>query len=268
MSIKSIIGKTVFCFAVTVNKWDGAHLFYQTILLVFYSRFFKRQLRKNTKTIELAVSTHKGPYEIRLRMQDIPIFYEVFDSNVYALSVSNHTNGIVLDIGAHIGLASVYFWDRHFPNSKYYCIEPSKENVKLLEFNTRHLDRTIINACISNFNGYSTLNKEGLGHNNKLSLNPNASNKIEVYTMDSLFVNYKIPKYPVVKMDIEGEESLIFKAKNLWLNNIELLIIELHDDYDKMMFQADLKRTIKGSSFKVKQLNKSLFVVHFDRNIN
>ena len=169
MSLKSIWEKTSFCFNITPNKKEGLKLLYWTTLLFFYSRFFRRSLQTNKHVKNLHIITRQGKTEIKIRLQDIAIFYEIFFSKIYSLSKKNIPKGVVLDIGAHIGLASLFFWDRYFPNSKFYCIEPSLENAALLEFNTRMIDRKIVRKGISNHNGFAYLDTDGFGHNHALS---------------------------------------------------------------------------------------------------
>ncbi|HHH49796.1 MAG TPA: FkbM family methyltransferase [Saprospiraceae bacterium] len=252
MSIKSILAKTGFCFSITPTIQEGCKLLYWTFLLVFYSRFFQQALANNKRAKSLYMNTRRGPMEIKLRLQDVPIFYEMFFSNAYYIPEKNISEGNVLDIGAHIGLASIYFWDKHFHDAKFYCVEPSKENLQLLEYNTRLLDRTIINVGISDHNGYVSFDTSGFGHNYKIDINGEGKDKIEICTIDRLFENYGIGEVVLLKMDIEGEEEKVIKSKYNWINSVKILLLEVHGNYSCAEIQKDIDK--KG------HLNKHILI--------
>lgn len=201
-----------------------------TVLLVFYSRFFRKTLIRDKKARSLTIKTHRGPLEIRLRFQDFSIFYEIFLARIYALPGHLRHSGAVVDVGAHVGLASLFFWNQYDPDATFYCIEPSPENSELLEYNTRLLNRIIVNKGISDYEGFTTLDTSGLSCNYHLRSGSNSHLSIEVTTMNALFASCRISRAGLVKIDIEGEEERVFNGDLSWLEKTDLLAMELHGD--------------------------------------
>lgn len=238
MTLKSIIEKTIFCFDATASKREGCKLFAWTFLLVFYSRFFQKTLKQSKKIKKIRIKTNKGSFDIKMRLQDISVFYEIFYSKTYSFEKPPIGSGVVLDLGAHIGLASLFFWTNNLTPIKYYCVEPSGENLKLLEYNTRLFDCTIINKAISNFNGFGFLKTDAFGHNYVLSEKGNKLVKVEVCTIDSIVNSFKIEEIALCKMDIEGTEEIVLFEAGTWVEKTKLLILETHTESIKTKISA------------------------------
>ena len=63
---------------------------------------------------------------------------------------------VILDIGANIGVAALYF-KRRYPEAKIYCFEPFTENIELLKENLRNFkDVTVIGKALYNKDGFQT----------------------------------------------------------------------------------------------------------------
>ena len=63
---------------------------------------------------------------LRTYAGDIRMFYEIFLEQVYRLPpVVSFVNGIIVDAGANIGMAVMYFYGL-FPEATVYCTEPAQ----------------------------------------------------------------------------------------------------------------------------------------------
>ncbi len=213
-------------------------MLFWTITSYFYSHFFKKKLQANKKVKHLHINTHIGPFCIQLRLQDLSILYEIFFLKTYTIPKEEVSSGDVLDLGAHIGLASIFFWDGYFPNSHFYCIEPSEENVKLLEYNTRILNRTIIIKAVSNYDGFGYLNTNTFGHNCFLTKEQFSNKKIEVCTIDMILKEFRITEVSLCKIDIEGEEEILLCEHANWTTITKLFVIEVHKKHNKTEFNS------------------------------
>lgn len=149
-------------------------------------------------------------------------FHEIFENDVY----NPHTNKkdlVVVDMGANVGLASLYFKDMA---KKIYAIEPCPETFKCLEENTKmypNIER--FNYAISvddnvkqKFSGDSLFAKDG--------------NPIEVDTMTfgTFLKQNKIKHIDVLKIDVEGWEYVIFSEPSFRKNidKIDIIVGESH----------------------------------------
>ena len=43
---------------------------------------------------------------------------------------------------------------------------------------------------------------------------------------------YKLPMIDILKLDIEGAEKQVFSGSTEWLENVKVLIVELHDNLE------------------------------------
>jgi FkbM family methyltransferase len=75
--------------------------------------------------------------QLVLRTQDMPMLFEIFKREDYRLPIekSLDESAIVVDLGANIGLASVFFQQNYYPNARFIAVEPSPKNIVLLEKN-------------------------------------------------------------------------------------------------------------------------------------
>jgi tRNA G46 methylase TrmB len=92
---------------------------------------FQKDAGKGIISIQLKKLKH--PVLLRKNTTDIPTFNEVFYWGEYAFDIPKAPETIV-DCGANIGLASVYFANR-FPNAKIIAIEPEQSNFEMLQKN-------------------------------------------------------------------------------------------------------------------------------------
>ena len=88
---------------------------------------------------------------LRKESSDQNVYEEIFDYNCYSF-VSDYLNGIasplILDLGANIGLASVYF--SQFCGGTYICVEPNQDNINtlIINLNSNHLNHKVVNKGI------------------------------------------------------------------------------------------------------------------------
>jgi FkbM family methyltransferase len=78
-----------------------------------------------------------NPVQLHLRTQDMPMLFEIFKREDYRLDIekSLSESAIVVDLGANIGLASVFFQQNYYPNARFIAVEPSPKNLAILQKN-------------------------------------------------------------------------------------------------------------------------------------
>lgn len=123
--------------------------------------------------------------------------------------VTNKT--VCLDIGAHVGIAALDF-SRVFKH--VFCFEPLADNYACLSKNTQHLDNiTLLNYPLSDEEGRITLTLNE-GNSGYTVPSKNTGGIYMATTLDSHgwegVLNY--PNVGLVKMDVEGFESLVVKG--------------------------------------------------------
>lgn len=165
------------------------------------------------------------------------LFKEIFFRGIYMFE-SDRKDPVILDCGANIGAATLYFkW--LYPDSKIYSFEPDKETYKKLSENiSRNKLKNVFlyNKAIHNTNKQLIfyVDKETAG---SLGMSLNKSDllkkKIIVQSVRlSEFLNFRVD---FMKMDIEGAEIEVISdlCSTKKINKINEMIIEYHHSRPK-----------------------------------
>jgi FkbM family methyltransferase len=142
----------------------------------------------------------------------------------------------MLDGGANIGLAAVYFAHR-FPNAKIVAVEPSEENYKMIIKNTVKYPNVIAKqGGIWNDNKRLVIIDKAAYDNSFMvaEVAENTPESLPAFSIHSIMQEQGWSTLDVLKLDIEGSEKEVFE-KNVeeWLPHTRMLIIEIHDNMRK-----------------------------------
>jgi len=141
---------------------------------------------------------------------------------------------IIIDIGANIGLVSIYL-AKKFPHTQIYAFEPFTENYQNLQNNTKKIkniktfnlavtkDGRIFDmiCCLTDNSG------GGTGHLSNMGLPGHQTCSIPSITLDQIFKQNNIEKCKYLKIDCEGTEHEIL-LNTTSLNKVEYLAGEFH----------------------------------------
>ena len=166
--------------------------------------------------------------KLRSGSADVMVFEQVFLFDDYKIKFKIDPK-FIIDAGAHIGMASLYFANR-FPDAQIICLEPEAENFNLLSRNTQHLPNiTPLNTALWEYSGKVYLD------------NPRANtwafrvsekhSEVAVSTLDieSILNQYQQAKVDILKIDIEGSEKTLFENNPSWTDRVDYIVIETHD---------------------------------------
>ncbi len=247
MTFSTFYCKIDFINTVGVDLPTKFLLFFNTVLLYLHtkSKLLKRLINIDSVSNYKIKINHKI-CEIKFRVQDIPIFYEVMMYGVYYLPYDWVPKGAtVVDLGAHIGCTSVYFLQNYHIET-YLAVEPSPENFSVLQQNATSFSIETVNKAIYINNGKVKLDSSSQrGQNHHLV--EVTGTEVEAVSMDSLMKEYNINTIDVLKIDIEGTENILFKNKPEWLKMVRVILIELHGDYTV----SELKNDISPYGFEI-----------------
>lgn len=168
----------------------------------------------------------------------------------------DHTDdfeGIIIDAGGHIGMASVAL-ARRFPNRKIITLEPSAENFALLIENTKAFPNvTPMNYALGPEDGELTLfdrtgNTDGfiVGQDPQLADVEAQSQAVRVISIPTLLKEIGEDQIALLKLDIEGFEVELFSRQTEWMRNVGVLAIELHEWFRTGSTRAYINATQKG----------------------
>jgi FkbM family methyltransferase len=171
---------------------------------------------------------------------DVFIHSEIFEHEYYRLPLPSPPVTI-LDLGANIGLAAVYF-SRLFPASQLACVEPVSVNLEMLsrnlELNTARA--TVIPAAIDVDDGQVMIELRDRDHEHRIATGvvkpPQSTLQVCSISVPTLLRNLAWERIGLLKVDIEGHERVLFSQNCEWVDRVDAMCIECHDGFD----EADL----------------------------
>jgi FkbM family methyltransferase len=154
---------------------------------------------------------------------------EVFERRLYDLSAVGVKR--VLDLGANIGLATLFFASR-FPEAEFACVEPSPGNQVMLREAIRlnHIRATVFEGAVGTDTGEADLH---VGCDpDMFSLTPAEPSaqrlRVRLFSVPELLGTLGWDGIDLLKVDIEGYEKTLLRANNAWLSRVRLIIGEAH----------------------------------------
>lgn len=150
----------------------------------------------------------------------------------YRSAIEKGERPLIIDCGANIGLASVWF-AVHFPDAQIYAIEPDPANLAMLRRNVAPFGDRV--AAIPG----------GIWHEETLLriVNPEAGSAafrvsgsvgdstvaIPAYTTDQICAMAGTETPFIVKIDVEGAQASLFNEHAEWVRRTHLVTLELDD---------------------------------------
>ena len=183
---------------------------------------------------------------------DLHSFYyqaiQIFKSNLYGFAEDNE-NPVIIDGGAHTGLASIYFAER-YPKGKIYAYEADPAIAKMLDENIN----TFGLKNVKTFGKAIWINDDGVSFENTNDDSGYISNfkkencvRIPSIRLKNILKNKKID---LLKLDIEGSEHEVIADCNDVLKNVQHLIIEVHKYRNQNGSLAGILSVLENNKFE------------------
>lgn len=142
---------------------------------------------------------------------------------------------VIVDVGAHIGELSQFFWDAGQGTSRVVSIEPLAENVAHIRERIRRAGATdwTVHACaVSDRDGQARLHALRLptgGWNSVLRNQPSPGARgVSIRSAPMQRLSALVPDATVVKLDIEGHEYAVLEDALPSLPSVHTWALELH----------------------------------------
>jgi len=192
------------------------------------------------KNSDVCIELKNGlKYIVRARTMDRTVFKEVWIRNFYdKYDIRVEEGDTVLDVGAHIGVFSIYAAEMS-KTGKVYAFEPFSENFKKLENHKKINNKNnlfVFNKGVHGTEGTKTLylapDKNTGAHTmffkDHYKNNPDDRVDIETITLKGFCDRENIDKIDFLKMDCERAEFDIFKADESILQRVDKIVMECH----------------------------------------
>jgi FkbM family methyltransferase len=213
-----------------VSFWQGLKWYYE----VCGSRGIcaVASFRLSGRPRELAITPPQTIYPVHLRIDtsDFCAYRDVliFKSKSYDPGIPDLHPRIIVDVGAHIGMASILFALR-YPTARIIALEPEPSNFAALTRNTAPY-KTIspIQAALWREDGEATLGESNAHPKGDFQIVEQGRQRVRAITMETLMRESGIDSIDLLKVDIEGAEIEVFECCP-WIEKVRVMAIELHD---------------------------------------
>lgn len=184
--------------------------------------------------VRVYVSGIKRSVRLRVGTTDISTYLQVLVQRQYEFDKPEDPR-FIIDAGANIGLASVYFANR-YPHAKIVALEPEASNYQMLCRNSAPYPQiTPVRAAVWRDNEYLLLFDPGHGnHGFQVGVTkPRIQSRIDSVpgvTIDAILRDAGEERVDLLKVDIEGAELEVMEKSGEWIEKVGVVMIELHDD--------------------------------------
>jgi FkbM family methyltransferase len=153
----------------------------------------------------------------------------------------------VVDVGANVGAASVYFATA-YPDAQVYALEPGSSPLLLLRQNVEPLRNVNVfpfalhssEKTLPLFHGKNDCVESSLSSSTRTS---SESEQIRLVGASQFLSQHGIDKVDVLKIDTEGCEVPILRSLANYLPEVKVLYVEYHSERDRRLIDEILAET-------------------------
>jgi FkbM family methyltransferase len=177
----------------------------------------------------------------RRQTSDMESFRQIFIEREYACLDDQKDVRLIVDCGAYVGYSSAYFLSR-FPNSNVIAIEPDSHNFSILRQNLSAFGSRVklLQAAVWSHPAALVFSETKYGDGEAWSrhvreCNIGESPSIGAIDISQILEQEKRERISILKVDIEGAEGVVFQkggGVEKWIDKVDVIAIELHDDSD------------------------------------
>jgi FkbM family methyltransferase len=189
---------------------------------------------------------------------------EIFIKRVYERFYNIKRGGIVVDVGANVGMFSVKAAMEVGESGKVIAIEPEERNFRLLKKNVMLYclkNVVMLRKALAARSGRAPFlisllsGTHQLKHVGKIPETPEREVEVEVDTLDNVCKVQGIEGIDLLKIDVEGAELEVLKGADQSLKFTRNIAMEL--DYEGEELQV--KEYLRKKGFKVKVIENMLY---------
>lgn len=246
-------------FPPVVRREVGIYRKYITTLGVWGSlRYLLQCLRPQSRGQLYKASPLRAIHPIFLRggSSDADVFRQIFVDTEYAPLCGLSDVGLIIDCGANVGYSSAFFLSQ-FPSSHVIAVEPDSDNFaalqrNLLPYGTRvtlyHAGVWSQTAPLMIERSVYRDGREWATQVRACGLNEPA--EFEGISIDTLLEKSGFDRISILKVDIEGAEAVVFRENFGWLDKVDALAIEIHDDTQFGKASEVFEAAVVGQDFE------------------
>lgn len=196
---------------------------------------------------------------LRAGTSDLEVFRRIFIDGEFApVECLKHVE-LVVDCGANVGYSALYLL-RCFPNCHVIAVEPDSANFRELQRNLEaYQDRTtLIRAGVWTSNEPLQMDQAHFrdGRHWARQVRPAADGSAQTVpgiTINSILESARCKRISLLKIDIEGAEVEVLGGDLSWLDKVDAMTIELHDDSHFGNATEAFERATAGREFSIRR---------------
>lgn len=196
---------------------------FQGLLLAFCAATIKKSIR-----LRIYSGLLRRWVTIRTKTSDLAVFEKVIKNEEYALPEDIHPK-VIVDAGANVGFSALYFATK-YPKAIVIAVEPDESNFSLLCQNVSGLENIItIKGAVWNKCEPIKLTGHELSFCGFQVEQGDLECAIIGMTIDEIMRKCDVNHIDILKVDIEGSEKEVFESASNWIDQVDLIVIELHE---------------------------------------
>ena len=227
----------------------------EIITLIKRKLKFKSEVKKNKAVIPRYTKLTVFLEGKNIKVPDVASFKfmkeEIFEQNIYKFE-SSSTTPYIIDGGANIGLATIYF-KLLYPTSKIVAFEPDPEVFQDLKFNVEAFgfqNVSLVQKGLWNSNKVLPFKAEGadaglIGEIDRF--NSTDEQEIEVVSLKT----YLQQPVDFLKLDIEGSETIVLKDIKEDLKNVKNIFVEYHSFVNQKQTLNEVIEILTSANFRL-----------------
>jgi FkbM family methyltransferase len=194
-------------------------------------------------------------------LQDMQLwnhYNDIFFSESYTKVCRMPPGGLVVDIGANIGLFSIF---AARAAAQVYAFEPASSNYRLLKLNTAPFcGIATYNEAVGIDDGRADLDvscgSTAFSLANSRRETSTSTESVIVRTLDRVFRDCGISCCHFLKMDCEGAEyEILLRAPSEVLARIDAIVLEYHDHLSSTYSHRDIVNRLQSLGFETRLYN-------------
>jgi FkbM family methyltransferase len=189
---------------------------------------------------------------VTFRRRDIYAIGEILHERPYRLERRLPPAPVILDSGANIGMATLWF-RASYPAAEVHCFEPESENFDLLRRNVAGLPRShCVHAALGATEGQVRLAMSDGPMSSRISADPAApgdgTEVVPCTTGAAYLERMGIERVDLLKLDVEGHEIEVVRGFAPLLPRVQGIVGEVHE---RLIDQAEFYSLLEDSGFSI-----------------
>jgi FkbM family methyltransferase len=168
--------------------------------------------------------------DLRFRQRDIYVIGEILHDRVYQIRSPLPPQPVIIDAGANIGLATLWF-AATYPGAHLHCFEPESAAFALLEHNVHHIPRARCQrAALGARTGEISLHVTENGSDHSVFDTGIAARTdiVPSLRLGEYLEAQGVERVDLLKLDVEGSELAVLEGLGEHVDRVGTIVGEFH----------------------------------------